>query len=146
MLARTAVMVARRFHVPFSQPQLSGIPRQMGFSVPGSHASVHRAGRGAGAGVTEGDVGARGKKVRGQDAWLVFEDESGQALRPPKARTWSRIGVSPQVKMSGRVSVVGIVCAKPDQRSPRFIWCACDAECSAAGHVPVHSSDNTFFV
>jgi putative transposase len=32
-LARIAVLVARRFHVPFSQPQLSRILRQMGFSV-----------------------------------------------------------------------------------------------------------------
>jgi len=70
-------------------------------------------------------MGARGKKVREQDAWLVFEDESGQALRPPKARTWSRIGVPPQVKVSGkglgRVSVAGMVCAKPGERT-RLIY------------------------
>ncbi|HEY8987069.1 MAG TPA: transposase [Streptomyces sp.] len=59
--------------------------------------------------------------MREQDAWLVFEDESGQALRPPKARTWSRIGVSPQVKVpgkgSGRVAVAGMVCVKPGERT-----------------------------
>jgi len=75
--------------------------------------------------VAGGDLGARGKKVREQDAWLVFEDESGQALRPPKARTWSRIGVPPQVnvsgKGSGRVSVAGMVCAKPGERT-RLIY------------------------
>ncbi|MFI1204022.1 transposase [Streptomyces sp. NPDC020883] len=27
--------------------------------------------------------------MRDQDAWLCFADESGQVLRPPKARTWS---------------------------------------------------------
>jgi putative transposase len=32
-LARISVLVARRFHVRFSQPQLSRILRQMGFSV-----------------------------------------------------------------------------------------------------------------
>jgi hypothetical protein len=25
-------------------------------------------------------------------AWLCFEDESGQGLRPPKGRTWGRRG------------------------------------------------------
>ncbi|KPI21412.1 Winged helix-turn helix domain containing protein [Actinobacteria bacterium OK074] len=39
-LARIAVLVARRFHVRFSQPQLSRILRQMGFSV---QVPVHRA-------------------------------------------------------------------------------------------------------
>ena len=70
-------------------------------------------------------MGARGSKVREQDAWVVFEDGSGQALRPPKPRTWSCIGVSSQVKVSGkgsgRVSVTGMVCAKPDERT-RLIY------------------------
>ncbi|MEU8874102.1 transposase [Streptomyces javensis] len=50
---------------------------------------------------------------------------TGEALRPPKARTWSCIGVSPQVKVSGkgsgRVSVAGMVCAKPGERT-RLIY------------------------
>ena len=28
-------------------------------------------------------------------AWLIFEDESGQGLRPPKGRTWGRRGAHP---------------------------------------------------
>lgn len=39
-LARVSVLVARRFHVRFSQPQLSRILRQMGFSV---QVPAHRA-------------------------------------------------------------------------------------------------------
>jgi putative transposase len=39
-LARVSVLIARRFHVRFSQPQLSRILRQMGFSV---QVPVHRA-------------------------------------------------------------------------------------------------------
>jgi hypothetical protein len=31
-------------------------------------------------------------------AWLVFEDESGQGLRPPKGRTWGRRGHTPVVR------------------------------------------------
>ncbi|MEV0564889.1 transposase [Dactylosporangium sp. NPDC050588] len=69
---------------------------------------------------------AGGKMVAAQrDAWLVFEDEAGQTLRPPKARTWGRRGHTPVVpvsgKGSGRISIAGLVCVKPGQRS-RFIY------------------------
>ncbi|MET7427357.1 transposase [Dactylosporangium sp. NPDC005555] len=69
---------------------------------------------------------AGGKTVAAQrDAWLVFEDEAGQTLRPPKARTWGRRGRTPVIpvsgKGSGRVSIAGLVCVKPGQRS-RFIY------------------------
>ncbi|MFD2414805.1 IS630 family transposase [Amycolatopsis pigmentata] len=60
-----------------------------------------------------------------QGAWLCFEDEAGQTLRPPKARTWGRRGHTPQVpvsgKGSGRISVAGLVCLKPGRRS-RLIY------------------------
>ncbi|MFE4581701.1 winged helix-turn-helix domain-containing protein [Streptomyces chartreusis] len=49
--ARVAVLVARRFHVRFSDAQIWRILHRMGF------------------------------------AGLCFEDESGQSLRSPKART-----------------------------------------------------------
>jgi transposase len=75
--------------------------------------------------VATGDV-ACGKTVAAeQGAWLCFEDEAGQTLRPPKARTWGRRGRTPQVpvsgKGSGRVSVAGLVCVRPGQRS-RLIY------------------------
>jgi hypothetical protein len=34
-------------------------------------------------------------------AWLCFEDESGQGLRPPKGRTWGRRGHIPVVTVTG---------------------------------------------
>ena len=69
---------------------------------------------------------AGGKTVAAQrDAWLVFQDEAGQTLRPPKARTWGRRGHTPVVpvsgKGSGRISIAGLVCVKPGLRS-RFIY------------------------
>nr|WP_308288925.1 transposase [Streptomyces humicola] len=68
------------------------------------------------AGVADG-----GKTVRDQGAWLIFEDELGQSLRPPKARTWSRRGHTPVIKVtgkgSGRVSLAALVCARPGQRT-----------------------------
>ncbi|TDD00579.1 transposase [Nonomuraea deserti] len=66
-------------------------------------------------------MAAGGTTARDQDAWICFEDEAGQSLRPPKARTWSRRGRTPTVtvsgKGSGRVSLAGLVCLKPGQRT-----------------------------
>jgi transposase len=49
-------------------------------------------------------------------AWLCFEDESGQSLRPLKGRTWGRRGQTPVVKVTGgqntRVSLVALVCIR----------------------------------
>jgi transposase len=58
-------------------------------------------------------------------AWLIFEDESGQGLRPPKGRTWGRRGCTPVVKVTGahdtRVSFAALICVKQGQR-PRLIY------------------------
>jgi hypothetical protein len=58
-------------------------------------------------------------------AWLIFEDESGQGLRPPKGRTWGRRGCTPVVKVTGahnaRVSLAALICLKPGCR-PRLIY------------------------
>jgi hypothetical protein len=67
-----------------------------------------------------------GKTVAAQrGAWICFEDEAGQTLRPPKARTWGRRGRTPQIsvsgKGSGRISIAGLVCVKPGRRS-RLIY------------------------
>lgn len=58
--------------------------------------------------------------MRDQDAWLCFADESGQLLRPPKARTWSRRVHTPRVTVraagSGRISLADLVCRRPGHR------------------------------
>ena len=58
-------------------------------------------------------------------AWLIFEDESGQGLRPPKGRTWGRRGKTPVVKVTGghnsRVSLAALICIKPGC-APRLIY------------------------
>jgi putative transposase len=57
-------------------------------------------------------------------AWICFEDEAGQNLRPPKARTWAPRGRTPVARVpgkgSGRVSVAGLACLKPGERSHLF--------------------------
>lgn len=58
-------------------------------------------------------------------AWVVFEDESGQGLRPPKGRTWGRRGTTPVVTVTGghnkRISLAALVAIKPGQH-PRLIY------------------------
>ena len=58
-------------------------------------------------------------------AWLIFEDESGQGLRPPTGRTWGRRGATPVVKVTGahnaRVSLAALIAVKPGYR-PRLIY------------------------
>jgi DDE superfamily endonuclease len=60
-----------------------------------------------------------------QGAWLVFEDESGQGLRPPKGRTWGRRGHTPVVTVTGgsnkRVSLAALIAVKAGQR-PRLVY------------------------
>ena len=57
-------------------------------------------------------------------AWIVFEDEAGQTLRPPRARTWARRGHTPVVRVngkgSGRVSIAGLISYKPGRRGHVF--------------------------
>ena len=54
----------------------------------------------------------------------AFEDEAGQNLPPPKARTWARRGHTPVVRVSGkgsgRVSLAGLVCLSPGARGQLF--------------------------
>ncbi|WP_234425687.1 transposase [Streptomyces kebangsaanensis] len=59
--------------------------------------------------------------MRERGAWLCFADESGQGLRPPRARTWAVRGTTPVVKVTGRgggrVSLVSAVCCRPGERT-----------------------------
>ena len=58
-------------------------------------------------------------------AGLIFEDESGQGLRPPKGRTWGRRGRTPVVRVtaanSPRLSLAALLATRPGHR-PRLIY------------------------
>jgi putative transposase len=75
--------------------------------------------------VAGGDLAGGKKRAADLGAWLCFEDESGQGLRPPKGRTWGRRGHTPVVRVTGgsnkRVSLAALLCARPGQR-PRLIY------------------------
>jgi hypothetical protein len=75
--------------------------------------------------VAGGDLGEGTRLAAATGAWIVFEDEAGQNLRPPKARTWAPRGQTPLVRVSGkgsgRVSMAAAVCYRPGAR-PRMFY------------------------
>lgn len=113
-LARVAELIARLFHTRYTLRGVSYLLHRMGFSPQVPAHQRGRTRRGSDRHLAAGDV-AGGKTVAAErGAWLCFEDEAGQTLRPPKARTWGRRGRTPEVLVSGkglgRVSVAGLVC------------------------------------
>ncbi len=70
------------------------------------------------------DLGQASRLAAATGAYLCFEDEAGQNLRPPKARTWAPRGHTPVVRVSGKgsgkVSVAGLACYKPGARARLF--------------------------
>ena len=72
-----------------------------------------------------GDLAGDKRTAADLGAWLCFEDESGQGLRPPKGRTWGRRGYTPVVRVTGtsnrRVSLAALICTKPGCRT-RLIY------------------------
>jgi DDE superfamily endonuclease len=70
-------------------------------------------------------VARRKKRAADLGAWLIFEDESGQGLRPPKGRTRGRRGATPVVTVTGghssRVSLAALIAVRPGCR-PRLIY------------------------
>jgi transposase len=71
-----------------------------------------------------GDVAAGKRIAAEQNAWIVFEDEAGQSLTAPRARTWGRCGCAPLVRVRGRgcgrVSTAATTYYKPGERSRLF--------------------------
>jgi DDE superfamily endonuclease len=71
------------------------------------------------------DLGQASRLAAATGAYLCFEDEAGQNLRPPKARTWAPRGHIPIARVSGKgsgkVSVAGLACYKPGARA-RFFY------------------------
>ena len=71
-----------------------------------------------------GDLGEGARLAAATGAWICFEDEAGQALKPDKARTWVPRGRTPVIRVSGnsgRLSVAGMACLKAGQPG-RFFY------------------------
>jgi DDE superfamily endonuclease len=74
--------------------------------------------------VAGGDLGQGTRLAALTGAWICFEDEAGQSLRPGRARTWAPRGHTPVTRVSGnsgRLSVAGMACLKPGQPA-RFFY------------------------
>ena len=69
----------------------------------------------------EGDLAADKSTAAALGGWIVFEDECGQSLRPPRSKTWGRRGITPVIRVrgsgTGHVSVAGLACYRPGDRS-----------------------------
>ena len=120
-LRRIAELIRELFGVSYTLRGLDYLLHRLGWSV---QVPVHRA-----AERDEEEIAAWAARVWpricddavARRAWIVFEDESGQSLRPPKGRTWAPVGATPIVKVSGkgsgRVSIAGLICVKPGERT-----------------------------
>src|SRR3954471_24286920 len=96
-----------------------------GMERAGARPARGRARRAADRRLAGGDLAGDKRTAADLGAWLAFEDESGQGLRPPKGRTWGRRGRTPVVRVtaaiSPRVSVAALVAVKPGSQ-PRLIF------------------------
>src|SRR3954468_17485150 len=79
-----------------------------------------RARRAADRRLARGELAGDKKTAADLGAWLVFEDESGQGLRPPTGRTWGRRGRTPVVRVTAannpRLSLAALLAIKPGPR------------------------------
>src|SRR3954447_17418804 len=127
-LPRIAKVVRERFGVDYTLPGMDLLLHRLGWSVrvPARWAAERDEQRiAAWREETWPQIKPQIKSATDPGAWLVFEDESCQGLRPPKGRTWGRRGRTPVVRVTAqnapRLSVAALVAVKPGQR-PRLIY------------------------
>ena len=124
-LARVAELVWQRFGVEYTLAGVDVLLHRVGWSVQVPARRAAERDEAAIAAWQGGDVARHKRTAADLGAWLVFEDESGQGLRPPKGRTWGRRGQTPVVTVTGgsnkRVSLAALIAVKPGQR-PRLIY------------------------
>jgi hypothetical protein len=115
-LARIAEVVRRRFGVGYTLAGLDLLLHRIGWSVQVPARRAAERDEAAIAGWREETWPVVKRTAADLGAWLVFEDESGQGLRPPKGRTWGRRGRTPVVRVTGgsnkRISLAALICVK----------------------------------
>src|ERR1700756_1894021 len=92
--------------------------------LPGPGPPGARAGRRGGRCVEGPGVARYKSTARDLGAFICFEDEAGQGLRPPKGRTRAPRGARPVVRVrgggNGKVSIAGVACYRPGDRPHVF--------------------------
>ncbi|MGW4277661.1 IS630 family transposase [Streptomyces seoulensis] len=124
-LARIKTMIGRLFHVSYTLEGTWRLLKRHGWSWQQPARRAIERDDDAVEGLEERHLAAGKSTAAERGAWIVFEDEAGQSMTPPRARTWGRVGQTPIVRVrgrgSGRVSMAGMACYKPGQRS-RLIY------------------------
>jgi hypothetical protein len=124
-LPRIAEVVHTRFGVDYTLAGRGPAAAPPRLERAGPCPPRRRAQRGTDRRLTEGDLADDKTAAADLGAWPVFEDESGQGLRPPKGRTWGRRGCTPVVRVtaqnSPRLSLAALLATKPGHR-PRLIY------------------------
>ncbi|WP_436846685.1 IS630 family transposase [Streptomyces massasporeus] len=124
-LARIKTLIGRFFHVSYTVEGTWRLLKRHGWSWQQPTRRAIERDDDAVEVWKKGDLAAGKSTAAERGAWIVFEDEAGQSMTPPRARTWGRIGQTPVVRVrgrgSGRVSIAGMACYKPGQRS-RLIY------------------------
>ena len=122
-LARIATLIARLFHLRYTPRGTAYLLHRIGWSAQVPRHRAGRARRGRDRRMAHPDLGEGTRLAAATGAWIVFEDEAGATLRPPKARTWAARGHTPVVAVSGRggrVSMAALVCYRPGCRARLF--------------------------
>ncbi|MGX1548296.1 IS630 family transposase [Streptomyces adustus] len=123
-LARIKTLIGRLFHVSYTVEGTWRLLKRHGWSWQQPTGRAIERDEDV-VEVEEGDLAAGKTTAAERGAWIVFEDEAGQSMTPPRARTWGRIGQTPVVRVrgrgSGRVSMAGMTCYKSGERS-RLIY------------------------
>ncbi|MGW4476580.1 IS630 family transposase [Nonomuraea sp. NPDC004354] len=124
-LVRIAEIVLRRFGVEYTLAGLYLLLHRIGWSVRVPSRKATERDEAKIAAWKDEQWPLIKKKAADLGAWLCFEDEAGQGLRPPKGRTWGRRGHTPVVRVTAagtkRVSMAALICTKAGRRS-RLIY------------------------
>ena len=96
-LARIADQVWQRFGVEYTLAGMDVLLHRLGWSVQVPARRAAERDEDEDCQVAGGDLARDKRAAADLGAWLCFEDESGQGLRPPKGRTWGRRGHTPVV-------------------------------------------------
>ncbi|WP_455678892.1 IS630 family transposase [Streptomyces avidinii] len=119
-LARVQTLIRRRLRVSLSVATVWRLLKRHGWSwqAPARRAlerDEHAVE------VEEGGLATGKSLAAASGAWIVFEDEAGFSMTPPRARTWGRCGQTPVVRVRGRsrrrTSVAALCCYKPGEKS-----------------------------
>jgi transposase len=123
-LGRIKTLIGKLFHVGYTVEGTWKLMRRHGWSAQVQIRQAIERDDAAVAVWKEQGVARYKSTARDLGAFICFEDEAGQGLRPPKGRTWARRGARPVVKVrgagGGRVSIAGVVCYRPGDRPHLF--------------------------